>query len=532
MMKKFSNMEQNMITKKFRGIRPDDLHGRMGLRNPERGFRTEMYFSTIPGEIAGMCSCHFKQNKLDGRPTVPIYQNSDIPGVPHLIRGNRLDAVEFSHCQWQDELDYLAYDGVTIMQSYCFLMAYNDGQDLPQRKLDDIELFFIKLRESKVKTLLRFAYELSPTLSGPTAETVLKHLHQVSPLIKKYIDVIYSLQCGFIGKFGEWHNSFHHLQYDFDFHKTLMHEVVSILPECRKTMMRYPVYKQRIFGTAPLTEAEAHTMLPQARIGHFNDGFLANPPIHGGTFGRKTSGPGNSIQTWEEEYEYVAQESKYLPQDGELFWRDVGGAALPTDAVQLFNKWHYDTFGMVHGNILFEGVDNYSMDIWKKVPCDPLFLIDSGLPMSDGYFNDASGKHVWRSYYEYIRDHMGYRLELNEVKVDAAENIEVEVKLTNRGFSAPVNPRKVLFVLEKEGKIYDFEFDVDVRKLYGNNTSHTLKLTADIPNDMPRGTYKAGIALPDGCEVLENTPEYAIKLANPLEFANGINYLDMNIEIN
>jgi hypothetical protein len=62
----------------FRGIRPDDLHGRRALRNPERGFRTEMYFSTIPGEIAGMCSCHQKQLKLDGRPDYPIFQNIDV----------------------------------------------------------------------------------------------------------------------------------------------------------------------------------------------------------------------------------------------------------------------------------------------------------------------------------------------------------------------------------------------------------------------------------------------------------------------
>lgn len=102
-----------MRKKLFRGIRPDDPHGRMGLRNPERGFRTEIYFSTIPGETAGTCSCHSKQNKLDGRSLKPSCQNETLTGCPRLIRGNRLDAVEFSHAQWQDELDYFAYDGVT-----------------------------------------------------------------------------------------------------------------------------------------------------------------------------------------------------------------------------------------------------------------------------------------------------------------------------------------------------------------------------------------------------------------------------------
>ena len=51
-----------MKTIQFRGIRPDDLHGRMALRNPERGFRTEIYVSEIADEIAGTCSCHSKRS--------------------------------------------------------------------------------------------------------------------------------------------------------------------------------------------------------------------------------------------------------------------------------------------------------------------------------------------------------------------------------------------------------------------------------------------------------------------------------------
>ena len=180
---------------------------------------------------------------------------------------------------------------------------------------------------------------------------------------------------------------------------------------------------------------------------------------------------------------------------------------------------------------MFEGVDCYSMDSWKKVPCDPVFLADNGLPVSDGYFCEANGKFVWRSYYEYIRDHIGYRLELNEVSIEVTDKLSVEVKLTNRGFSAPVNPRKVLFVLEKDGRRISFDFNIDVRTLYGNNTCHTLTLEAVLPADMPRGVWQAGIALPDGCEVLENEQEFAVRLANPLKFSDTVNYLDMRVDI-
>ena len=502
---------------KFRGIRPDDLHGRRALRNPERGFRNEMYFSCLPGEVAGMCSCHFKQLKLDGRSEIPVYQNADVPGVPHLIRGNRLDGVEFAHCQWEDELDYFAYDGVTIMQSYCFLMNYGFGQGkpLPQEKLDDIERFLLKLRAARVKTLLRFAYELSPTLSGPTAQTVLRHLEQLAPLIRKYSDVIYVLQCGFVGKFGEWHNSYHKLQLDKVFRKELFTRVLEVLPADRCTMVRYPWLKREIYGNTPLGEDRAFTSDPEARIGHFCDGFLAGP-----TYGGTWMPPDPDAQ-----HEYVAAESKFLPQDGELFWRDVAGAALPDASVLELARCHYDTLSFVHGNSAFEGAStNYSIDVWKHVPVDPMFLIDHELPMSDGYFESETGKHIWRSYYEYIRDHLGYRIELQSAELHREnDRLKGEIRLVNRGFSAPVNPRKVYLRLDDHAVALDCE----IRKWY-SGTEQVLKIDAELPVS---GPCRAGLWLPDAAPVLRDIPEYAVRCSNALDFRDGVNWFGGKFEL-
>lgn len=513
-----------MTTIQFHGIHPDQPHGRRALRNPERGFRTEMYFSHIPSEIAGTCSCHSKQLKLDGRSQQPVYQNVDVPGVPHLIRGNRLDAVEFSHWQWQDELDYFAYDGVTIMQSYCFLMKYGRGEPLPDTKLADIEDFLNQVRQNHVKVLLRFAYELSPSLFGPTTDTIFKHLAQLEPLIRKHCDVIYVLQCGFVGKFGEFHNSYHYLQDNVDFYRQLFLEVCRVLPPSRRTMVRYPALKMHAFGTDPLPPELAFSDDPRARIGHFNDGFLAGPG-HGGTFRR-----GDSLLLPEQEQAFLDAESPYLPMDGELFWRDVSGMALPTDAATLLARWHYDTFSFVHSHSPFEGSTAYSMDVWKNVPVDPMFLIKQKLPMSDGYFTDAHDNFVWRSYYEYIRDHLGYRLELQEATLPdtfaPAQPFSVSLKLINRGFSSPVNPRPVLLVLQQDHYRHTVAFDTDIQRWFGGNTPQTLSLTATLPADAPAGPYRCGLALPDAAPALRNVPEYAIRCANDLPFTDGINWLN------
>ena len=436
-----------------------------------------------------------------------------------------LDAVEFSHAQWQDELDYFAYDGVTVMQSYCFLMNYCDGRPLSPEKLEDIETFFRKLRESGAKALLRFAYELYPTPAGPTAGTVLKHIAQLRPLLHRYQDVIYVLQCGFVGRFGEFHHSFHHLEEDPGFCRELLSAVLEALPEGKKTMLRYPRLKRALFGNAPLSEAEAFSGTAPARIGHFNDYFMGNNN-HGGTFGA-------GDLSIEEEFHYLDEESRYLPMDGELQWRDLAGVALPHEALLNFSRWHYDTFSMVHGHSLFEQ-EFYPIDWWKSVPVDPMLLHDNRIPVSDDYFYDAAGNFVPRSHFEYIRDHLGYRLELLSAampeSVRAGDRLEAEIQLVNRGFSAPVNPRPVQLVLQCDSERRSFPFETDVRRWYGG-TEQVLKLSVTLPPEMVPGIYQAGLALPDASEILADNPAFAIRCANSLEFRDGVNQLGMEITV-
>ena len=271
------------------------------------------------------------------------------------------------------------------------------------------------------------------------------------------------------------------------------------------------------------TRADAFSSKPAARIGHFNDGFMAGPN-HGGTFNR-----GDSLVSKEAEMAYLEQESKFLPMVGELFWRDLSGMALPADAAVNFNRWHYDTFGMVHSNSLFEGKDGYSMDVWARVPVDPMFLRQRNLPFEEDYFMDEKGNHVWRSYYEYIRDHLGYRIVLEEAEVDskvvAGKKFHARISLRNYGFSAPVNPRPVQLVLIGRTKAIHFSFKTDVRRWYGGGTRQVLEMTETMPKDMPKGEYQVGFALPDAAESLAGRAEYAIRCANPLSFTAGINWL-------
>ena len=92
-----------------------------------------------------------------------------------------------------------------------------------------------------------------------------------------------------------------------------------------------------------------------------------------------------------------------------------------------------------------------------------MFLRDKNLPISDGYFESETGNHIWRSYYEYIRDHLGYRLELQDADITYENGrISGSIRLINRGFSAPVNPRTVYLRLGNEA----YPIKCEIRRWY------------------------------------------------------------------
>lgn len=58
-------------------------------------------------------------------------------------------------------------------------------------------------------------------------------------------------------------------------------------------------------------------------------------------------------------------------------------------------------------------------------------------------------EEVVRSFYEFVRDHLGYRLNLqSESTVEAKNgNLEYNLTITNTGFATVINPKEVYLVL-------------------------------------------------------------------------------------
>ena len=484
------NASNEICHKKYSGIRPDDPDGRRGILNPERGFRWENRFGS------------FKPAWADKK--------------------------------WIAAIKGCKDDGLTVTQGYCELIAYAKINKIPDKQIKQLEKSFAALRKNGLKTLLCFRYEMNTKQEGPTLATILSHIKQLKPILRRNMDVIAVFQTGFIGMYGEWHRSYHKLDRNPAAQEKVISALLDILPEDRKLVIRYPrhknAYLKRVSGrpkNKPITAAEAQTMIPAARIGFCDHGFMVGKN-DAGTFAPRPS----------KDYDYMTGESLFVPMEGELFWGWSRPYGIRKDdgieAIKRFWEHHYTLFSYAHNHTRYEGDwavkkygARYSLDEWKNENITPDFLKKNNLPFSENYFKDAEGKLVARSIFEYIRDHLGYRLELKNSSypftVNPQKPFKVQIKLVNRGFAAPVNPRPVYLVLVDNDKMYKLsKANVDIRKWYPCNPQkrtmlapvYTLDFNTQSFPDVKPGKYKLGIWMPDYYKSLQKDARYSIRFAN------------------
>lgn len=487
-------------TVEYHGIRPSDPGGRNGLCNPERGLRIETLIAE-PSEAEVWGPVHHLKGKV-----TPGYND-----------------------QWW-MLDAQRYEpyGLTLAQTYCYLDKFV-GKPISEEKLSLLQKSLDNVRKRGLKSVLRFAYEKDMNRrGGPTLQNILNHIEQLAPIIRKNADVIFVMQAGFVGAWGEWHSSTHGLENDHAALAAIIAKSLDSLPADRMTQVRVPKYKrwvlsQPILGGHQVVDDQiAHTRTPTARIGFNNDGFLAGQTC-GGTWPEEPyfSNPGNP------EFDYMTDESPYIPVDGELFWSDQGGKVDGLRAAIRMRLHHYSSFSLAHSFSEREGKP-YSIDDWMKTPLTIEQAREAKLPLSDGYFMDADGNDVSRTQFEYIRDHLGYRLELQRATfpqdMKTGDVLTVEVELINRGFGVIHNPRPIYFVLiDGDDCIVEFQAkDADPRTWQPYQPEdadykpliHKFGIQSRLPHEIKPGWYQLGLWMPDAHRNLRTDARYAVRIAN------------------
>lgn len=362
---------------------------------------------------------------------------------------------------------------------------------------------FDKIRKAGLKCIIRFTYSKSKNVEQKDASKaiILAHILQLKPLFILNEDVIYVMQVGFIGSWGEWfytsqaefggwgYNKTNLTVTNLNNRKEVIEAILNTLPASRMLQIRKPTFKQDLFSKLALTSAQSYNGTNIARIGHHNDCFLASEDDNG-TYDDVTT-----------QYPYLAKETKFVPMGGETCALNSPRTDCSTALAEMA-KFHWS----------FLNLDYYPevIDGFEQNNC----------------FNDIQKK-------------LGYRFELTSAtfpqSVKIGEKLSITIKLKNQGFAVPFNKRKVYLVLKSNAtnQVYPILMAANPRAWESPNEI-TLSEVLDLPSDLIRpANYKMYLYLPDNAASIAKRPEYAIRFANEnvWEATTGYNNLNHTIAI-
>lgn len=396
-------------------------------------------------------------------------------------------------------VDYFEFARPALAQVYIYLTDFHARMDLPETVFTRIRAIFQILREHKLKALLRFTYQMY----GDRAEQeeaeehiMCAHMKQLFPIVEENLDVMHVFQASFLGLWGEWHG----FKKDID-RANLMRNIVDNCPEPLFIQTRLPNFKNLIEDDDPR----------KARISHHNDSLFGEF-----NYGNGGSDPGTPQD------DQIIRESPYLPVDGELFWGDYCAndpfGYFP-DAYKvrtyLYNR-HFTSLSIMH-NYFENGVGKpYAMAKWRILPLTAEELKKDGMIYDPDYF---AGE---RDVFEYIRDHLGYRLKAEKLNVSTApDQVTAELDVVNYGFSTPHMLTDAGFaLLDMDGKV---AAEVSIGSIQGwqphnieGDTSSPLHHSAKAALQAPAGVYYLGF-------FARNSAGTPVRLANDVIFEKGFN---------
>ena len=250
-------------------------------------------------------------------------------------------------------------------------------------------------------------------------------------------------------------------------------------------------WPQMVFGI--VDSGSAGSQAAAARLGYHNDGFLSTAS-DGDTYFADLPAAACGASALpivplmcsldgpiaDAGFAVTTLESPYLPIGGEMFWNAGanGSGTLVVNghtAAHRLRMQHFTYLSIVHGLSPYGsgaksrrrgggvggggggigGSNAENINSWQSEPLNISRLWNCGgpswwacgMPAPDAYVAEIANK----TSFDYIRDFLGYRIQLNGAyfpsNVSLGGTLSVAIRVTNFGFSAPINPRLVFLVL-------------------------------------------------------------------------------------
>ena len=394
----------------------------------------------------------------------------------HEVHSDKVDPVSVGTAKsWKSS-------GHSLVLLEYYLTDYMYG-NISAKYIKNIQSDLEAFREAGIKAIIRFAYKDHEPTSGedmdPEVDQVIKHVEQLRPTLQKFEDVIFVMQAGFVGSWGEWYYTTHFgmgpkTTSDYAPRKKLTDALLEALPASRQIELRTPTFKMKMYGlkvSDALTEATAHDGSVKSRLAGHNDCFGADKNDRG------TFDDDDARNFWK-------ADTRYTIMGGETC--ALSEFCLCPQTLQDLTDYHW--------TYLHDGYNQQVLSRWR----------------TDGCFDE-------------IEKNLGYRLVLKDVHyeaIEAGKPCKVTIRLWNKGYAAPMNPREAWLVWKgSDGKVQKSLLGYDPRTWH---SGYNAVVTSFTPST-DKGTLYLELSDP----LLSTRPDYSIALANDdvFEAKTGFNKL-------
>jgi len=313
------------------------------------------------------------------------------------------------------------------------ISEYKDGP-ISEEGLKNIDQLMVQLERYDKQYIIRVLYDWDGKASEhepKKLETVLMHMEQIGPILTAHKDCIFTLQGLFVGNWGEMNGTPYT---DSESLELLYNKLAAVTPDDMYLAVRTPNHWRSIADIYDV-DGIADSDIAK-RLGLYNDGMLGSKDDCG-TYTSST-------------------------RDEELIFQETLCAAVPQGGEVIRNNEYNDfdnalnDMKQMHVSYLNRGYDLDVLSKWNNTTID-----------FDEPYNGMMGL-------DYIERHLGYRLVLDEVSMDASnfkDCVSMKAYIKNVGF-APVYKSCELWVTlynEEDGYRESYLLETDVRGLAGGN---------------------------------------------------------------
>lgn len=384
----------------------------------------------------------------------------------------------------------LKNNGITVVLLEADIGDYKDGP-IGEEKLNEIRTAFQKARDYNLTVVFRAGYDFTgkENCEPEDINIVLNHISQLGAIFSENEDILYSVQAGFIGPWGEWHSSIYGSPISDSVQQQVVDALLDVLPDNVTIQLRRPMYIRGIAGEEPASEIDWENGSKVARIGYHNDAFLSTYNDYGTYV--------DSAYDREAELSWLEKHARFTPVMAETNY--LSSLSDSDNAIYEMEKTHLQLLNVdYHPDVITK---------WKENSYDGMLT------------------------YDYIGAHLGYRFAISEVgfnqDVQQGSFMHLNLTLENKGFGNLMINKDFDLILEKDGQTYCVPIQEDVRKWYVENGEMNKDFYFSIPNDMQSGDWNVYLSISSPYASLKDNAAYSIRFANSdmWDEDTGYNYL-------